>query len=31
MPIISKKDLEKKTVPRGHTDMLHKDDQILVA
>ncbi len=31
MPIISKKDLEKKTVPRGHTDVLYKDDQVLVA
>ncbi len=31
MPIISTKDLEKKTVPRGHTDVLYKDDQILVA
>ncbi len=31
MPIISKKDLEKKTVSRGHTDVLYKDDQILVA
>jgi len=31
VPIISKKDLEKKTVPRGHTDVLYKDDQVLVA
>ncbi len=31
MPIISKKDLEKKIVPRGHTDELFKDDQILIA
>jgi hypothetical protein len=23
--------LEKKTVPRGHTNVLYKDDQILVA
>ncbi len=30
MPIISKKDMEKKTVPRGHTDVLYKDDQVLV-
>jgi hypothetical protein len=31
VPIISKKDLEKKTVPRGHTDVLYKDNQVLVA
>ncbi len=31
VPIISKKDLEKKTMPRGHTDVLFKDDQVLVA
>ncbi len=31
VPIISKKDLEKKTVPRGHTDVLYKDDQVLIA
>jgi hypothetical protein len=31
VPIISKKDLEKKTVPRGHTNVLYKDDQVLVA
>jgi len=30
VPIIAKKDLEKKTVPRGHTDVLYKEDLILV-
>jgi hypothetical protein len=30
VPIIRKKDLEKKTLPRGHTEVLFKDDQVLV-
>jgi hypothetical protein len=30
VPIIGKKDLEKKTLPRGHTDVLFKKDQVLV-
>jgi hypothetical protein len=31
VPIIAKKDLEKKDVPRGTSDRLHKGDQTLVA
>jgi hypothetical protein len=31
VPIIIKKDLEKKTVPRGHTSVLYKNDQVLIA
>jgi hypothetical protein len=28
--VISKKELEKKTTPRGHTDVVFKEDIILV-
>ncbi len=31
IPVVSKKDLEKKAVPRGHSDVLYKHDQVLVA
>lgn len=30
VPILAKKELEKKTVPRGHTDVIYREDQILV-
>jgi hypothetical protein len=30
VPIVGKKDLRKKTLPRGHTDVLFKDDQVLI-
>ena len=31
IPIVDKKELEKKTIPRGTTDLLYRDDQVLVA
>lgn len=31
VPIIQKKELEKKSVDRGHSQALYKDDQVLVA
>jgi hypothetical protein len=29
VPVISKKELEKKTTPRGHTDVVFKEDIVL--
>lgn len=31
VPVMSKKDMEKKLIDRGHTDVLYKKDQVLVA